>query len=106
MTNWRRTLGWLTVPFLLANLLSCHGSSGAGSAASKNPVSYWVYFGTYTGPKSKGIYMAKLDVDTGALSAPQLAAEIPSPSFLAIHPSGRYLYAVNEVDSFDGTKTG
>jgi len=65
-----------------------------------------VYFGTYTGAKSKGIYVSTFDVRSGALGEPQLAAETPSPSFLAAHPSGNYLYAVNEVDTFEGQPTG
>src|SRR5262245_58800543 len=56
-----------------------------------------VYFGTYTGGKSKGIYVSNLSA-SGRLSAPELAAETSNPSFLAVHPSGRFLYAVNEND--------
>ena len=67
---------------------------------------YWTYFGTYTGAKSKGIYVAKFDPATGSLSEPQLAAESPSPSFLAVSPDGRFLYAANEVEQFGGEKTG
>jgi 6-phosphogluconolactonase len=57
-----------------------------------------VYFGTYTsgGNGSKGIYRSVLNTDTGKLSAPVLAAEAKNPSFLEIHPNGRYLYAVSE----------
>jgi 6-phosphogluconolactonase len=65
-----------------------------------------VYFGTYTGAKSKGIYVSTFDVRSGTLGEPQLAAETPSPSFLAAHPSGNYLYAVNEIDTFEGQPTG
>jgi 6-phosphogluconolactonase len=39
------------------------------------------------------------------LGEPVLAAESVNPSFLALHPSGRFLYAINEVDSFEG-RTG
>lgn len=67
---------------------------------------YLVYFGTYTGAKSKGIYVARLDAETGKLSEAQLAAEIPSPSFLAVHPRNRFLYAVNEVSKYDGKAAG
>ena len=56
-----------------------------------------VYFGTYTGPKSKGIYLSQLDLASGKLSAPILAAETEQPSFLALHPNRRFLYAVNET---------
>src|SRR5271155_2361183 len=57
-----------------------------------------VYFGTYTGTNSKGIYVSRFDSDTGKLSAPKLAAETKNPTFLAVHPNGRYLYAANEVN--------
>src|ERR1700736_1669999 len=59
----------------------------------------FVWFGTYTGPASKGIYVSKFDAKTGRLSAPALAAESSNPSFLAVHSNGRFLYAVAENDS-------
>ena len=65
-----------------------------------------VYFGTYTGAKSKGVYVSRLDLASGALSPPELAAETPGPSFLAIHPSRDFLYAANEVSSFEGKAGG
>jgi 6-phosphogluconolactonase len=56
-----------------------------------------VYFGTYTqtGP-SEGIYHATLDAETGKLSAPDLACKTSKPSFIAIHPNGKYIYSVTE----------
>jgi len=69
--------------------------------------SYIVFFGTYTSSgKSKGIYTCLLDASTGKLSAPELAAETTNPSFVAIHPNRRYLYAVGETGVFGGRKTG
>lgn len=66
-----------------------------------------VYFGTYTNnEKSKGIYVSRLDLATARLTEPALAAETDSPSFLAIHPDGRHLYAANEVRTFEGEPTG
>jgi 6-phosphogluconolactonase len=57
-----------------------------------------VYFGTYTSGRnaSKGIYRSIFNTDTGALSPPVLAAEAKNPSFIEIHPNGKYLYAVSE----------
>jgi 6-phosphogluconolactonase len=72
------------------------------AAASK----LWVYVGTYTDKDSKGIYRFDMDPATGKLSGRALAAETKNPSFLAIHPSRRYLYAVGEVDELGGKKTG
>jgi 6-phosphogluconolactonase len=67
-----------------------------------------VYFGTYTGEKStsKGVYVSRLDGATGALMSPELVAETPNPSYLAVHPSNRWLYAANEVGSFRDQETG
>jgi len=73
-------------------------------AAPAAAAQYFVYFGTYTGGQStsKGIYVARLDTATGALSDPELAVETTNPSFLALHPSGGYLYAVGETGGAKG----
>jgi 6-phosphogluconolactonase len=65
-----------------------------------------VFAGTYTRTSSKGIYTFRFDPATGAVSGFKLAVETPNPSFLAVHPNGRYLYAVNEVGDFGGQKSG
>jgi len=68
--------------------------------------SFLVYVGTYTGEKSKGIYAYRFNATTGSTTPIAIAAETENPSFIAIHPSGRFLYAVNEVDQFGGKATG
>ena len=55
------------------------------------------YVGTYTRGASEGIYHTIFDTETGKLSAPNLVAKVTNPSFLAIHPGGKYLYAVSET---------
>jgi 6-phosphogluconolactonase len=57
---------------------------------------YRVYLGTYTGKDSNGIYQCELNLKDGSLSNATLAGETSSPSFIAIHPNKKYLYAVNE----------
>ena len=59
-----------------------------------------LYIGTYTWYSSRGIYRSGLDLGTGALSPTNLAGTATSPSFLALHPNRKFLYAVNE----DGAK--
>lgn len=54
------------------------------------------FVGTYTRENSKGIYAIRLDPATGKLSTPELAVEVSNPSFLTIHPSGKFLYSVSE----------
>lgn len=69
--------------------------TSARAAGSK----FLVYFGPYTNAKSgsKGIYVSTFDAATGALGEPALAVEAASPSFVEIHPSRKYLYAVGEM---------
>ncbi len=57
-----------------------------------------VYLGTYTSGagSGQGICRSALDLKTGKLSDPALAAEAKNPSFLEIHPTGKFLYAVSE----------
>jgi 6-phosphogluconolactonase len=65
-----------------------------------------VYVGTYTGGESKGIYLFRMDPATGKLTPAGVAAETANPSFLAIHPNRRFLYAVGEIGDFAGRKSG
>ncbi|MEO5923354.1 MAG: lactonase family protein [Bryobacteraceae bacterium] len=60
------------------------------------------YIGTYTKAASKGIYVASYAVETGKLTPIGLAAHSISPSFLAVHPNGKTLYAVNESRRYAG----
>ena len=52
-----------------------------------------------------GITVFAVSADTGALSAVQVV-ESENPSFLALHPNRRFLYAVNEITDFAGERTG
>ncbi len=63
---------------------------------SKSSPPNFVYVGTYTQKGSKGIYVYRFDPETGALELTGVAEGVENPSFLAIHPNRRFLYAVNE----------
>jgi 6-phosphogluconolactonase len=91
---------WIA-PLLGSTLL---GFAGPSSPPPDAPM--WVFVGTYTGGKSRGIYRLTLDPASGKLGEPELAAESENPSFLAVHPSRRFLYAVNEVGQFEGKPGG
>ncbi len=84
-------------------LLVCCSSAGVLSAAELR-----LFIGTYTGGESssKGIYTTVLDTETGSLGQPELAAELRNPSFLAVHPTGAYLYAVIEISEGEGRGNG
>jgi 6-phosphogluconolactonase (cycloisomerase 2 family) len=64
------------------------------------------YVGTYTGQGSRGIYGFRFDAASGTAESLGCVAEVASPSFLAIHPSGRFLYAVGETSEFRGKPAG
>ena len=95
--------GWLV---LAASFLVPSALAAAAPDAAAKPKTFWVYIGTYTGKDGgKGIYRFDLDAATGKLSDKALAAESSSPSYLAFHPNGRFLYAVNEAPP-PGVKKG
>jgi 6-phosphogluconolactonase len=48
----------------------------------------------------------ELDLKLGKLSSPQLAGKVQNPSFLAIHPSRKFIYSVNEMGEFRGRRGG
>jgi 6-phosphogluconolactonase len=81
-------------------------AAGPALAAAASPDKRLFYVGTYTGAKSKGIYAFRLDTKSGALEPLGLAAESSNPSFLAIHPNGRFLYSVNEAGKWKGQSGG
>jgi 6-phosphogluconolactonase len=63
------------------------------------------YVGSYT-PNGQGIYLFGMDPLSGVLTQIKVASTVPSPSWMAIHPQGRYLYAVNEISNFNGGTSG
>jgi 6-phosphogluconolactonase len=66
-----------------------------------------LYVGTYTDDgRSKGIYLIRMDRRSGKLSQLGSVDAGANPSFLATHPNGRVLYAVNEVGKYNGRATG
>ncbi len=83
----------------LSSALRCVLLAGlvfGGDAARAAAGDYFAYVGTYTKDKSKGIYVYRFQAGDGKLTPLGLAAETPNPSFLAAHPSRRFLYAVSE----------
>lgn len=62
--------------------------------------------GTQTGASSKGIYAFQWDPAGGELKELGLAGESDNPTFIALSPDGKHLYAANEIDTFESAKTG
>jgi 6-phosphogluconolactonase len=82
-------------------------ASGGGVSAATGDATWPLYVGTYTEDgRSRGVYRLAVDRATGAMRDEGLAADTPSPSFLALAPDGRALYAVNELTEYEGAASG
>jgi 6-phosphogluconolactonase len=86
-----------------AATLAASGSLASGEGAGKSEL---LLVGTQTTGASKGIYAYTFDESTGELKQTGLAAETPSPTFMALAPGGKRLFAANEVDHFAGKNGG
>jgi 6-phosphogluconolactonase len=91
----------------MSALTQCALAGGQAPAQQEQPVTeYIAYIGTYTGKGSQGIYRYKFDPSSGKLAPLGVTTGVENPSFLAVSPDHKYLYAVNEVESYHGAKTG
>lgn len=75
-------------------------------AFSAHAEKFIAYVGTYTGAKSEGIYAFRFDSGSGKAEPLGLVAKTPNPTFLAVHPDGKHLYAANETDKWKGQPGG
>ena len=80
----------------------------ARAIAIRSSTKKFAYVGTYTGAvgggsNGEGICRFDMETNSGELSHCQLVAKTPSPSWISIHPSRKYLYAVNEIANYKGS---
>ena len=88
-----RYLKFLCVFFLGMNL--------TGTTLSAQQATVWIGTATSPGGASRGIYRATLDLESGALTEPNVAAEIASPGFLVLRPDGQRLYSLSSLANGD-----
>ena len=81
-------------------------ATGAFTAEKAGAGKYLAYVGSYTTGESKGIYAYRYDGGSGEMTSLGLAAETTNPSFVALDPAHHFLYAVNEVDKYEGKASG
>jgi 6-phosphogluconolactonase len=55
----------------------------------------YIYVGTFSGDVEKGIYVFEFDRIKGTLSPAQILGGMESPTYIEIHPNGKFLYSVN-----------
>jgi 6-phosphogluconolactonase len=92
--------------FVVAVFAPLFSFGGTAHSAKTSKGNYLVYVGTYTAQHSKGIYAYRFNSTTGELASLGLVAETSNPSFLAVHPSQKFLYAVNETGKFQDQSSG
>jgi 6-phosphogluconolactonase len=80
---------------------SANASAEPRAAAAES----YAYVGTYT-PNGGGIYLFRVDRASGALTQIQVVDDIRNPSWLALNPGQTRLYAISEIDNFEGKKSG
>ena len=102
------TMPKFRTPLAFLAALACLLPAAVAQNAKKvDPKGEWIaYIGTYTRQKSKGIYAYNFAPATGKTTPIGLVAETVNPSFLAIHPNQKFVYAANEVDTFEGQPSG
>jgi 6-phosphogluconolactonase len=94
---------------LLPSLVRCRAS--AATFARPGVLAYVGSYSSSQGPegstgRGRGIYLFAMDPATGTLTQKQQCEDGMNPSWLAFHPSGKYLYAANEVSNFEGRDSG
>lgn len=91
-------------PVLLPSLLFCMiattatTATTAGSVGAAEERHVWIGTTTPGSGLSKGVYHAVLDTERGTLTRPQLAAQLKSPGFLALRPTGKTLYSTGNIE--------
>lgn len=98
--------------FLTTSSLGIAGLLTSNMTASElnegeNKKEMLVYIGTYTiNSKSEGIYIYKLNLLNGQLTPYKIISDVINPSFLTIDKKHHFLYAVNEIEDYEGKKSG
>jgi 6-phosphogluconolactonase len=98
--NLLRATSLLVVPAALPRPLRAAPAQTAGSASFDH-----AYVGTYT-PNGGGIYLFRIDPVTAALTQLQVIDDVRNPTWLVVNPAKDRLYAVSEIDNFQGTRNG
>jgi 6-phosphogluconolactonase len=95
-----RATSLLAVPATLSRLLRAAPAPAPAAAQFDH-----AYVGTYT-PNGGGIYLFRIDPVSAALTQLQVIDDIRNPTWLVINPAQTRLYAVSEIDNFQGAHSG
>ena len=96
----------LSIASMLSPTLAAPAIGGATEERATKADSCLIYTGSYSEAKDDGIQVFSLNLSSGALTKVGGTSGVKNPSFLAIHPSKKFLYAVSETNEFSGKKVG
>jgi len=96
---------FLKAASLLAAPVACPRATLAAAVRAAPAAYSYGYVGTYT-PNGGGIYLFRMDRTSGALTQVHVFDDIRNPTWLAINPAQTRLYAVSEIDDYQGTHNG
>ncbi|HEX3951611.1 MAG TPA: lactonase family protein [Steroidobacteraceae bacterium] len=94
-----------TAPLLVPTAFPALARAAATMNSSAPRSFHFAYVGTYT-PNGGGIYLFRLDPLTAALTQLQVVDDIRNPSWLTVNAEQTRLYAVSEIDNFQGNRNG
>jgi 6-phosphogluconolactonase len=95
----------LLVPAAWPRLMQAAASPGAATPIPTPQTYHYAYVGTYT-PNGGGIYLFRLDPTTAAMTQLQVIDDIRNPTWLAVNSAQTRLYAVSEIDNYQGQHSG
>ncbi|GAC1520901.1 MAG: lactonase family protein [Collimonas sp.] len=75
------------------------------SAETPLPPALFAYVGTYN-PNGEGVYLFKVDGQSGALSRVNLVSTLPNAAQLDLDAAGKTLYVASEVDNYNNSQHG
>ena len=81
-------------------------SSGFSLMEKASTEKEFIYVGTYNEDGKPGIFVYEFNRKKGSMSLVQEVGGMGSPSYLEIHPSGKYLYSVNRSSVSPDNKWG
>ena len=88
--------------FNILSLLLIASTFSCAQQNKKSAPEHYLLVGTYTSGKSEGIYVYKFNSETGSFSQVS-TAKADNPSFLAVSPNEKFIYAVNENGNDKGS---
>jgi len=87
-------------------ICSCRTGQKTDEASIAGSTRIYMFIGSYAAAEDPGLHVYSYDQESGSLKEIQQISGHPNPSFLAVHPSGKFLYAVNEIGNFMDRREG